>query len=140
VRRSPIHGRGVFALRDIPAGTQIVEYRGEIISWPTARARYAAMGLEGQTYYFDRGDGTVIDGLVGGNSARYLNHSCEPNCEAINENGRIRIHAVRHIPSGSELLLDYLLQVDHSVDQGPDAYRCACEAAACRSTMLAPPS
>jgi len=137
VRRSPIHGRGVFALRDIPANTRILEYRGQVITWSTAKARHTNVGADGHTYFFDRGDGTVIDGSIGGNSARYLNHSCEPNCEAINQHGRIHIYTSKPIAAGSELLLDYQLHLDRPTELDTALYACACTAPTCRTTMLA---
>lgn len=137
MRRSPIHGRGVFALRDIPADTRLFEYRGQVISWRKAQARHQATGTEGHTFFFDRGDGTVIDAGQGGNSARYLNHGCEPNCEAINEDGRIYIYTTVDVPAEAELLLDYQLQIDEPSEQDLAAYSCACTTPGCRRTMLA---
>jgi hypothetical protein len=136
VRHSPIHGRGVFALRDIPAGTRILEYRGQVITWRTAKTRHATTGTAGHTYYFDRGDGTVIDGARGGNSARYLNHSCEPNCEAVNQRGRVHIFTIAPVAAGSELLLDYQLHLERPTDLDLALYACACSASGCRTTML----
>jgi hypothetical protein len=137
VRRSRIHGRGVFARRDIPAGMRILEYRGQVITWRTAKARHAKTGADGHTYFFDRGDGTVIDGAHGGNSARYLNHSCEPNCEAVNHEGRIHIYTTEPVTAGSELLLDYQLRLERPTDLDTALYACACAAPTCRTTMLA---
>ena len=137
VRRSPIHGRGLFALLDIPAGTRVLEYRGQVITWRTAMTRHTETGTDGHTYFFDRGDGTVIDGARGGNSARYLNHSCQPNCEAINRHGRVYIYTIAPVPAGSELLLDYQLRLDQPSDADLELYACACTAPGCRTTMLA---
>lgn len=83
---------------------------------------------------FDVGDGLVIDGTRGGNEARWINHGCEPNCEAVMDGRRIEIHTLRDIAKGEELLLDYQLQVE-----GDDvsAYACRCGAVSCRSSMLA---
>jgi Proteins containing SET domain len=83
VRKSSVHGRGVFALQAIPAGQRIFECRGEVTSWRRASARYRRSGVPGHA--FGLADGRVIDGSVGGNSARWLNHSCQPNCEAIED-------------------------------------------------------
>ncbi|CAE6777015.1 hypothetical protein R69927_04023 [Paraburkholderia domus] len=92
VRKSSVHGRGVFALQAIPAGQRIIEYRGEVTSWRRASARYRRSGVPGHTFIFGLAEGRVIDGSVGGNSARWLNHSCQPNCEAIeDERGRVFI-------------------------------------------------
>jgi SET domain-containing protein len=137
VRRSSIHGRGVFALCDIAAGSRLFEYGGQVISWRAAQARHNATGTEGHTFFFDRGDGTVIDGGQRGNSARYINHGCRPNCEAINEDGRIYIYAAEDIPAGAELLLDYQLQIDEPTEEDLATYSCACTTPGCRRTMLA---
>jgi len=128
----------VFALHDLPPGTRVLEYRGQLITWRAAIRRHARSGADGHTYFFDRGDGTVIDGARGGNSARYLNHSCAPNCEAINHRGRIHIYTLAPVPAGAELLLDYQLQLDQPAEADLALYACACTAANCRTTMLAP--
>jgi SET domain-containing protein len=141
VRRSAVHGRGVFALRDIAADARIIQYRGDVLTWELAQIRYEepADCVEGHTFFFDRGDGTVIDGGSNGNSARYINHGCDPNCEAFEHAGRVYIYAAREILAGTELLLDYQLQLDDPRD--PELrrpYGCSCGAVSCRSTMLAP--
>lgn len=138
VRGSTIHGRGVFAAARIPAGEELLRYAGELIEWPEATRRYQLSEVEsGHTLYFDVGDGYVIDGAVGGNSARWINHGCEPNCEAVVIDRQVRISAVRDIAPGDELLLDYQLQIDPDADEGERAlYTCRCGAQACRATML----
>jgi uncharacterized protein len=138
-RRSPIHGRGVFAVTELPRGGRILEYRGEVISWDEAIARHQAATDAGHTFYFDRGDGSVIDGGRGGNSARWINHGCEPNCETVETDGRVFVHALRPISAGEELLIDYRLAVDDPDDEEVRAlYACECGAPSCRRTMLAP--
>src|SRR5258705_9570159 len=83
VRNSPVHGRGVFALANIQAGMLTLEYKGELVSWKRAQRAYGRSGAEhGHTFFFGLDDGRVIDGAQGGNSARWLNHSCAPNCAA----------------------------------------------------------
>src|SRR6516165_4353579 len=79
-RGSPVHGRGVFALQPIAAGERLIEYAGEVTSWRRAAARQQSEN--GHTFVFGLSDGRVIDGSRGGNSARFLNHACDPNCEA----------------------------------------------------------
>jgi hypothetical protein len=140
VRRSAIHGRGVYALTDLEPDERLLEYRGEVISWALAGARYEERTDSASlTYFFDRGDGTVIDGERNGNSARYINHGCEPNCEAIDTDGRIYIHALTPIRAGDELLIDYALSVDDpDEDDLRTLYACRCAASTCRGTMLAP--
>ena len=139
VRRSPIHGRGVYAAVELPAGEELIEYRGEVIAWETATERYLASGDGALTYFFDRGDGTVIDGASNGNSARFINHGCEPNCEALDADGRIYIYTREKLKPGQELLIDYALVVDDPGDPELAAlYGCECGAPTCRKTMLAP--
>ena len=83
VRRSPIHGRGVFANVDLPAQTRLLEYRGERIDSAEAFHRYGDNSGLGETYLFAVNAHWLIDGNVGGSSARFVNHSCAPNCEAL---------------------------------------------------------
>jgi hypothetical protein len=88
-RRSPVHGRGVFALQPIAAGERLIEYAGEVTSWRRAAARQQSGS--GHTFVFGLSDGRVIDGSRGGNSARFINHACAPNCEAIETGDRVFI-------------------------------------------------
>jgi len=81
VRRSPIHGNGVFAAADFPAGKSLVEYRGKLLRHAVADRRYCDNVETGHTFLFVLNDHYVIDGSEGGNSARWINHSCAPNCE-----------------------------------------------------------
>src|SRR5690606_14395353 len=98
VRWSKIHGRGVFAATDIPKGTRIVEYKGKRISYKLACRLYPDVdGKPTHTFLFEIDDDTVIDAAQGGNAARWINHSCEPNCEAVEEDGRIYIESTRKI-------------------------------------------
>jgi SET domain-containing protein len=139
VRRSPVHGRGVFALTRIEAGERIVEYKGARVPWKEAQRRYARSGAEaGHTFFFDLDDGRVIDGAQGGNSARWLNHSCAPNCEAEQIGNRVFIRALRDIEAGGELFINYQLTVEgRHTAAVKRLYACRCGAAACRGTMLA---
>jgi uncharacterized protein len=136
IGHSAIHGRGLYAAADLRAGVRLIEYRGEVLPWDEASERYDEAA--GVTYFFDRGDGSVIDGAANGNNARFINHGCAPNCEAIDHDGRIWIHTLRDIASGEELLIDYALVVDDPDDPEQRAlYACRCEAPDCRRTMLA---
>lgn len=139
VRRSTIHGRGVFARLPISAGELVIEYGGAVKTWEQASLDQQSREVEdGHTLLFDLGDGLVIDGSRGGNSARWINHGCEPNCEAVNLGRRIEIHAVRDIEAGEELLLDYQLQLDVHPDAiDASVYVCRCGALSCRWSMLA---
>lgn len=138
VRRSPVHGRGVFALRALEAGERIFEYKGETITWTAAIRQHGSTGTAGHTYFFGLSDGRVIDGGHRGNSARWLNHSCNANCEALEIEDRVFIHASTAIAPGEELFLDYQLAVEESADEQIRAsYACQCGALGCRGTMLA---
>jgi len=140
VRRSRIHGRGVYATREIPIGTRVIEYLGDRISHEEADARYEEKGRDdGHTFLFVVDDGICIDAGVDGNEARYINHSCDANCETIIEDGRVFIDAIRDIRPGEELGYDYQLTWESTDDPKELAlYVCRCGAAQCRGTMLDP--
>jgi hypothetical protein len=140
VRRSKVHGAGVFAASDIKKGTRILEYVGERISHAEADRRYADKDHDdNHTFLFTVSTRTVIDGGNGGNDARYINHSCDPNCETLIEAGRVYIEAIRNITQGAELGYDYLIERDPSDPPDIDQiFACRCGAAKCRGTMLLP--
>lgn len=141
VRDSGIHGRGGFATRRIPKGRTIIEYRGERISQDEADERYGDDGTEEHvhTFLFTIDDDTVIDPARQGNDARYLNHSCAPNCRSYIERKRIFIEAARDIEPGEELTYDYKLVVDlPRTRKLEERYICRCGAPRCRGTQLAP--
>ena len=140
VRRSTVHGRGVYAVQDIAAGDTLIEYVGEIISWEEAQVRHPHDPANpNHTFYFHIDESRVIDALVGGNSSRWINHACEPNCEADEQDGRIFIKALRDIAAGEELNYDYGLIIDERYTKKLKAeYPCWCGAANCRGTLLAP--
>ena len=140
VRRSGIHGRGVYAVQDIAQGETIVEYLGEVITWDEAQARHPADPAQpNHTFYFSIDAARVIDGGVRGNSARWINHSCDGNCEAEERNGRIYIVARRHIAAGEELHYDYGLVIEERYTKKLKAeFPCWCGAQRCRGTLLAP--
>jgi SET domain-containing protein len=138
VRSSPVHGRGVFALANIKTGILILEYKGTLVSWRRAQWAYERSAAEwGHTFFFGLDDGRVIDGGQGGNSARWLNHSCFPNCEAEQAGERVFIRTIRPIGKGAELYIDYQLQIEgRRTAEITRAYVCRCGAADCRGTML----
>jgi SET domain-containing protein len=138
VRRSRIHGRGVYATRLIPIGTRVVEYLGDRISHEEADARYEDKADDdGHTFLFVVDDEICIDAGVGGNAARFINHSCDPNCETIIEDRRVFIDAIADIQPGEELGYDYQLTWESTDDPAELAlYACRCGAAQCRGTML----
>ncbi|MDD2810547.1 SET domain-containing protein-lysine N-methyltransferase [Rhodoferax sp.] len=139
VRRSGIHGKGVFALQPMAAGDVILEYVGEVITWQEAQARHPHDAANPQhTFYFHIDATRVIDALHGGNSSRWINHSCDGNCEAQERDGRIFIQARRDIAAGEELHYDYGLMLDERYTPKLKAqYPCWCGAAQCRGTLLA---
>lgn len=137
-RRSGVHGKGVFALVDIPAGERIIEYVGEIISWEEAQRRHPHDPEQpNHTFYFHLDEEHVIDALHGGNSSRWINHSCDPNCEADEDDGRVFIKSLRPIRAGEELNYDYGLVIDEPLTPELKAdYPCWCGSANCRGTLL----
>lgn len=140
VRNSPVHGRGVFAARKIPAGTRIIEYKGELIDNDEANRRENLKAADDfHTFFFSLEDGRIIDGGSRGNDARWINHACEPNCEAQEEDGRVFIYALRDIRRGEELNYDYgLLLEGRHTPKVKRNYACRCGAKTCRGTLLAP--
>ncbi|MFL9862241.1 SET domain-containing protein [Paraburkholderia madseniana] len=130
---------GPLHLQAIPAGQRIFEYRGEVTSWRRASARYGRCGESGHTFIFGLDDGRVIDGSVGGNSARWLNHSCQPNCEAIeDERGRVSIETLKDVMPGDELFIAYGLTIDEAITPELAAdYSCRCGTTRCTGSMLA---
>ncbi|MFM0154923.1 SET domain-containing protein-lysine N-methyltransferase [Paraburkholderia sediminicola] len=137
VRRSRVHGRGVFALRPLCAGERLFEYTGTVMSWKRAVSRHRQYGEEGHTFLFGLSDGRVIDGSLGGNSARWLNHACEANCEAVETDGRVYIEAITDIEAGAELFIAYGLATEGTVsEEMRAAYACRCGAPRCTGTML----
>lgn len=133
VRKSDVHGRGVYALQFIRRGTRIIEYTGERTSWE------AAPNDENDPHTFNFGldNGQVINPLVGGNDARWINHSCDPNCETAEEDDRIFIDAMRDIQPGEELFYDYALEIDEPItEEAKRKYACNCGSPTCRGTML----
>ena len=140
VRRSGVHGRGVFALRRIARGTRIVEYLGERISHREANRRYALKPPEdNHTFLFVVDRGVVIDAGIAGNEARFINHGCYPNCESVTAERRVFIEAIRTIQPGEELCYDYSIGRDRDDPPNVDElWACHCGARECRGTMLWP--
>ena len=138
VRNSSIHGRGVFALRHIPKGTRIIEYKGKLITDKEADRRYSRMHEHSpHTMLFSLEGGWVIDATRRGNSARWINHSCAPNCDIEEEGQRIFIEARRDIRLGDELTYDYNLQIgEKHTKTAKREHACFCGARRCRGTML----
>ena len=140
VRRSGVHGKGVFAVQPIAAGEVLIEYTGERISWPEALRRHPHDPKDpNHTFYFHIDDGRVIDAKVGGNASRWINHACEPNCESDETDGRVFIKALRRLKAGEELFYDYRLTIDERYTPSlKKQYACRCGSPRCRGTMLSP--
>lgn len=141
VRRSGVHGKGVYALQPIAAGTRVIEYTGEVISWPEAQRRHPHDPADPHhTFFFHVDEERVIDAKVGGNASRWINHACEPNCEAEETpEGRVFIKTLRDLHPGEELFYDYGLVIDERLTPAlKRQYACRCGSPVCRGTMLAP--
>ena len=139
VRRSKIQARGVFATRAIRKGTRLIEYRGEVITDAEADRRYPFNEDERHhTFLFMLDNGDVIDAAKSRTPAKYINHSCDPNCEAVEEDGQIFIDAIRSIRKDEELVYDYhfILDEPHNA-ANKKLYPCNCGAKNCRGTILA---
>jgi SET domain-containing protein len=104
VRKSGVHGKGVFSVTPLKKGETIIEYKGEVIEWAEALRRHPHDPSDpDHTFYFHIDEHNVIDAKYGGNAARWINHACNPNCEADEVDGRIYIKALRAIKPGTEL-------------------------------------
>ena len=133
VRQSEVHGKGVFASRDLRAGQEIGHYAGRRFAPDETHESWD----DSLTYLFGLSDGSVIDGAQGGNATRHINHACVPNVEAVEQWGAddvlmLVIRTLRRVRAGEELFLDYALVID---GDDPSDYRCACGTERCRGTM-----
>jgi SET domain-containing protein len=142
VRRSKIQGRGVYAARDLAEGERIIEYTGKLIT----SAEADAVGDDEKmrrhhTFLFAVDDKYVIDATDEGSEARYINHSCDPNCESVIVRRRVYIHALRPITEGEELVYDYwyITDDDYTLADLQRIYPCRCKAPNCRGTLARPP-
>lgn len=144
VRASIIEGAGCFAVQRIPAGTRIIEYKGQRIPPTVAETRtlatideYGEIVEQPHVYMFIVDKRTTIDPEVNGNEARFINHSCSPNCKSTVENRHVFIDAIRTIEIGEELTFDYKLDIGGVVTEADKKrYACRCGAPNCRGTML----
>lgn len=138
LRRSSIQGRGVFAARRIRRGQRIIEYAGERIANDEGDRRYQDEKMKRHhTFLFSLDKDTVIDGNRHGNDARYINHSCDPNCEAVTVGKKIYIYAKKNIQPGVELAYDYKYEWSND-KRDIELYRCECGSARCRGTIMKP--
>ena len=134
-----MQGFGAFAQAGIPEGARLIEYAGERLTPAQAEARYPDDdAARHHTFLFAIDDDVVIDAAVNGNDARWINHSCDPNCDAVIEDGRIWIETIREIEPGEELAYDYayMLEERHT-PSAKKRFPCHCGAATCRGTILA---
>lgn len=140
VRKSGVHGRGVFSTAKLAKGEVLIEYIGEVITWKEALRRHPHNPKDpDHTFYFHVDDKHVIDAKYGGNAARWFNHACSPNCEADEIDGRIFIKALRTVPPDTELFYDYGLIIDEPYTKKlKKQFECRCGTKGCRGTMLAP--
>ena len=146
-RRSSIHGQGVFARTPIPAGAPILAYEGRLITHAQADRRYGDGAESGHTFLFTLNARYIVDANVGGNAARWINHSCEPNCRACIEESddgdpqrdRVLIEAIRDIATGEELSYNYGIVLEsRQTPRLQQLWACRCGASACTGTMLQP--
>ena len=142
VRRSGVHGKGVFALKAIPEGTRIIEYTGDVITWKEAQRRHPHDPDDpNHTFFFHIDDKRVIDGGTGGTRRSGSTTACDPNCEADEDEdaGRVFIKALRDIEPGEELNYDYGLVLEgRQTKKVKKQFACHCGSRKCRGTMLAP--
>ncbi|MFQ5607044.1 MAG: SET domain-containing protein [Candidatus Zixiibacteriota bacterium] len=138
VLNSAIQGKGVFAVRRIRKNQRLIEYAGEIISNEEADSRYDDEAMNRHhTFLFTLDKNRVIDGNSAGNTARFINHSCQPNCEAVEEDDGIWIYSFRNIQPGVELTYDYSFEHDGKLTESDrKQYPCYCGSPKCRGTIL----
>ncbi len=146
-RRSPIHGNGVFALVDIPKGVELIEYRGKLLTMAQADRKYANTSDTGHTFLFTLNEKYVLDANSEGNMARWINHSCAPNCKAfVHEDpggdprkDRVIIESLRALRAGEELTYDYGITLEERLTPRLKAiWACRCGARNCTGTLLKP--
>ena len=146
-RRSAIHGNGVFAASDLSADITLIEYRGRRLTHTQANRAYGGEVDSGHTFLFTLNEKYLIDGNVGGNVARWINHSCAPNCQAfVVENSvgdprrdRVVIDTKRAIRKGEELTYDYgIILEERQTPQLKRIWACRCGAPRCTGTLLKP--
>lgn len=147
VRRSKIHGSGVFAKRAIKKGEFIIEYKGKLRSHAEVDAAYDGEDETGHTFLFTLNDDYVLDANIDGNDARWINHSCAPNCESshVEDPGgdpakdRIVIEAARDIAAGEELSYNYGIRLaERHTPKLKKLWACLCGSPNCTGTMLQP--
>jgi uncharacterized protein len=140
VRRSRIQGRGAFAAQDIRSGRRVDEYWGQPITHEEADRRYDDNNGRHHTFLFVLDDDVVLDARFNGSDARFINHSCDPNCETVIVGTHIYIKAIKPIAAGTELTYDYRFEwQDEYEPEDIRYYACRCGSANCRGTILRVP-
>lgn len=146
-RRSAIHGNGVFAIAPIKKGTRLIQYKGQLRAHREVDRVYADDADTGHTFLFTLNDTYVIDANLHGNDARWINHSCAPNCEAVHDEDddgdpardAIYIEAIRAIRTGEELTYNYgIALAEAHTAKMKKLWACHCGASGCTGTMLQP--
>jgi SET domain-containing protein len=140
VKKSSIQGFGVFAKKKIPKGTRIIEYLGFRTNSKDLK-KDLKNGLTIENYCIATSFGVIIDGNRNGNDARFVNHSCNPNCETYSFDEKLYIYADREILRGEELTFDYKLKSMNKNSKPSiielDKYKCNCGSENCRGIMIA---
>jgi SET domain-containing protein len=146
-RKSPIHGNGVFAVAPIRKGERVIEYKGRRRTHEQVDNDVGGDIDSGHTFLFTLNDDWVIDASYEGNDARWINHSCDPNCEAViieNEDGdnrhdKVFIEAIRDIAPGEELSYNYgITLAERHTPRLKKIWACLCGSKKCTGTMLQP--
>lgn len=146
-RKSQIHGNGVFATQPIAKGERIIRYKGKLRTHAEVDAEYGDLEEDGHTFLFTLNDEYVIDGNEGGNVSRWVNHSCNPNCESLVEENakgkrhkdKVFIEAMRDIAAGEELTYNYGIVLDEPHNaKNKKLWACRCGEKGCTGTMLQP--
>jgi len=115
----------------------LIPYLGEILTTAKVRERFKGDLDDSHTFLFHLGGDRYVDAGVGGNDARFINHSCDPNCETVLSDGEIWIRAMRNVQPGVELTYDYCLEIEKRASRSRrNDYPCRCGAEKCRGTML----
>jgi len=147
VRRSKIHGSGVFAAKNIKKGEFIIEYKGLLRSHQEVDAAYDGENETGHTFLFTLNEDFVVDANIKGNEARWINHSCDPNCDSEHVDAvdgdkskdRIEIKALRDIKAGEELSYNYGIRLgERHTPKLKKLWTCLCGSPKCTGTMLQP--
>ena len=146
-RLSSIHGNGVFADEPIRKGERIVRYKGTLRTHKEVDRMYGEQDENGHTFLFTLNDEYVIDANEGGNVARWINHSCDPNCESVTEENdkgkshkdKVFIEAIRDIKPGEELTYNYgIVLEERYTPKLKKLWECRCGSKNCTGTMLQP--